>query len=46
MPFLFFAAIALIGAAVHLRRDHQPRSRARTLEIFLVRSNRLRAASR
>ena len=36
MPFLFFAAIALIGAAIHLHRDEQPRSAARTLEIFLV----------
>jgi hypothetical protein len=36
VPFLFFAAIALLGAAVHLHRDDQPRSRARTLEIFLV----------
>jgi NADH:ubiquinone oxidoreductase subunit 6 (subunit J) len=36
MPFLFFAALALIGAAIHLHRDKQPRSSARTLEIFLV----------
>jgi hypothetical protein len=36
MPFLFFAAIALIGAAIHRHRDSQPRSAARTLEIFLV----------
>jgi hypothetical protein len=36
MPFLFFAAIALIGAAIHLHRDHQPRSAARTTEIFLI----------
>ena len=36
MPFLFFAAIALLGAAVQLHRDKQHRSRARTLEIFLV----------
>jgi hypothetical protein len=36
VPFLFFAAIALIGAAIHLHRDKQPRSAARTLEIFLV----------
>ena len=36
MPFLVFAAIALIGAAVHLHRDAQPRSAARTLEILLV----------
>lgn len=36
MPFLFFSAIALIGAAIHLHRDSQPRSTARTAEIFLV----------
>jgi hypothetical protein len=36
VPFLFFAAIALIGAAIHLHRDSRPRSTARTLEIFLV----------
>jgi heme A synthase len=36
MPFLFFAAIALIGAAIHRHRDSQPRSTTRTLEIFLV----------
>lgn len=36
MPFPFFAAIALVGAAIHLHRDSQPRSTARTLEIFLV----------
>jgi NADH:ubiquinone oxidoreductase subunit 6 (subunit J) len=36
MPFLFFAAVALVGAAVHIHRDAQPRSRARTLEILLV----------
>lgn len=36
MPFLFFAAIALIGAAIHRHRDQQPRSAARTLEIFLI----------
>jgi hypothetical protein len=36
VPFLFFAAIALLGAAIHLHRDSQPRSTARTLEIFLV----------
>lgn len=36
MPFLFFAAIALIGAAIHVHRDSRPRSTARTLEIFLV----------
>ncbi|HEX5990098.1 MAG TPA: DUF6790 family protein [Solirubrobacterales bacterium] len=36
MPFLFFAAIALIGAAIHAHRDRQPHSTARTLEIFLI----------
>ena len=36
MPFLFFAAIALLGAAIHVHRDSQPRSTARTLEIFLI----------
>ena len=36
MPFLVFAAISLIGAAIHLHRDSQPRSTARSLEIFLV----------
>jgi hypothetical protein len=36
MPFLFFAAIALIGAAVHIHRDSQPPSRARSFEILLV----------
>lgn len=36
MPFLFFAAIALVGAAVHIHRDGRPRSGARSLEILLV----------
>ena len=36
MPFLFFSAIALIGAAIHVHRDKQPRSTTRTIEIFLV----------
>jgi hypothetical protein len=36
MPFLVFAAIALIGAAIHLHRDSQPRSAARTIEIVFV----------
>ncbi len=36
MPFLFFAAIALIGAAVHIHWDRGPRSRARSLEILLI----------
>lgn len=35
MPFLFFAAIALLGAAVHIHRE-KPQSRARGLEIVLV----------
>ncbi len=33
MPFLVFAAIALIGATIHRHRDSRPRSQARTLEI-------------
>ena len=36
MPFIVLSVIALIGAAIHVHRDKQPRSRARTLEIFLV----------
>ena len=36
MPFIVFAAISLIGAAIHLHRDKQPRSTARTLEIFFI----------
>jgi hypothetical protein len=36
MPFLFFAAIALIGAAIHLHRDSRPRSAGRTIEVFLI----------
>jgi hypothetical protein len=36
MPFIVFAAISLIGAAIHLHRDKQPRTTARTLEIFFV----------
>jgi uncharacterized protein DUF6790 len=36
VPFLVFAAIALIGASIHLHRDGRPRTAARTLEIFLV----------
>ena len=35
MPFLFFAAIALIGAAAHAHRERH-KGAARTLEIFLV----------
>jgi hypothetical protein len=36
VPFLFFAAIALIGAAIHAHRQPRPRNAARTLEIFLI----------
>jgi len=36
MPFLFFATVALVGAAIHRHRDKQPRSAARSFEIFLV----------
>ncbi|MFL5872006.1 MAG: DUF6790 family protein [Solirubrobacterales bacterium] len=36
MPFLFFAAIALIGAAIQAHRQPRPRSTGRTLEIFLI----------
>lgn len=36
MPFLFFSAIALLGAAVQLHRDGRPRSAARSFEIFLI----------
>ncbi|MFN8217870.1 MAG: DUF6790 family protein [Solirubrobacterales bacterium] len=36
MPFLFFAAVALIGATIHLRRDSAPRTGARTVEIYFV----------
>jgi hypothetical protein len=35
VPFLFFAAIALIGAAVHAHRERH-KGAGRTLEIFLV----------
>jgi hypothetical protein len=35
VPFLFFAAIALVGAALHAHRDRHE-GPARTLEIFLV----------
>jgi NADH:ubiquinone oxidoreductase subunit 6 (subunit J) len=35
VPFLFFAAVALIGAAVQAHREGD-RDAARTLEIFLV----------
>ncbi|HEU5061993.1 MAG TPA: DUF6790 family protein [Solirubrobacterales bacterium] len=36
MPFLFFAAIALIGAAIHAHRERETRDSARALEIFLI----------
>jgi nitrate/nitrite transporter NarK len=36
MPFIVLSVIALAGAAIHVHRDKQPRSRARTFEIFLV----------
>jgi hypothetical protein len=36
MPFLFFAAVALIGAAIHRHRDGESRGAARMLEIFLI----------
>ncbi|HEU5251857.1 MAG TPA: hypothetical protein VFU16_00845 [Solirubrobacterales bacterium] len=35
MPFLFFAGVALLGAAVQLHRE-RPDDRARALEILLV----------
>jgi hypothetical protein len=34
--FVFWAVLALAGATVHLWRDEEPRSRGRTLEIYLV----------
>lgn len=36
MPFLVFAAIALIGAAIHAHRERGSHDAARTIEIFLV----------
>ena len=36
MIFFFYALVALAGATIHLWRDKEPRSRRRTLEIFLV----------
>jgi len=36
MIFLLYPIIALGGATIHRWRDKQPRSRARTLEIYLV----------
>ena len=36
MIFLVYPVIALVGATIHRARDKQPRSRARTLEIYLV----------
>jgi len=35
VPFLFFAAIALIGAGIHAHRERH-KGAARMLEIFLV----------
>jgi hypothetical protein len=34
--FVFYAVVALAGATIHLWRDKQPRSRRRTLEVYLV----------
>lgn len=36
MPMLILAAIAPIGAWLHLRRHPEPRSRRRTIEVFLL----------
>jgi hypothetical protein len=36
MPMLILTAIAPIGAWLHLRRHPQPRSRRRTLEVYLL----------
>jgi hypothetical protein len=36
MIFLFWVVVALVGATIHRARDRQPRSTARTLEIYLV----------
>jgi hypothetical protein len=36
MIFVFWIVIALVGATIHRARDRQPRSAARTLEIYLV----------
>jgi hypothetical protein len=36
MPALILMILTPIGAWIHLRRDTQPRSRERTLEIFLL----------
>jgi hypothetical protein len=34
--FLIYAAVALVGATIHRWRDKEPRSGARTLEIYLL----------
>jgi hypothetical protein len=34
--FAFWIVLALVGATIHRWRDKQPRSRRRTLEIYLV----------
>lgn len=36
MPALILTVLAPIGAWIHLRRDSLPRTRARTLEIYLL----------
>ena len=36
MIFVFWAVLALAGATIHRWRDKQPRSRGRTLEIYLL----------
>jgi hypothetical protein len=36
MPMLIITVLAPIGAWVHLRRHPEPRSRARTLEVYLL----------
>lgn len=36
MALVPFVVIALIGATIHRHRDKQPRSTARTLEIYLI----------
>jgi hypothetical protein len=34
--FVFWVVLALVVATIHRWRDKQPRSRARTLEIYLL----------
>lgn len=36
MPMLILAAIAPVGAWIHLRRHPEPRGRQRTLEVYLL----------